>query len=171
MAWQHLKRYEDELRARESSAFDDNQWYRFGRSQNIDKQELTKLIVAQTVPGMRVCYDVNGEFYLNNVRVNGILPHNKASGWYLLGILNAPVYDFVFKRVAKAKAGGYYEANKQFIAPLPIPNASKEEQKEVMALAQSLQELHTKKRDVLRDIQKRLESTQCEDDTRTPEWV
>ena len=73
--------------------------------------------------------------------------------------------------MAKAKAGGYYEANKQFIAPLPIPNASEEEQGEVIALAQSLQELHTKKRDVLHDIQKRLESTQCEDDTRTPEWV
>jgi hypothetical protein len=72
-AWAYLSRYETELRAREGSSFDDEQWYRFGRSQNIDKQRLKKLGVAQTVPEMRVFYDSEGRFCLNNVRVNGIL--------------------------------------------------------------------------------------------------
>jgi hypothetical protein len=123
-AWAHLCRWEQELRKRESNAFDDKTWYRFGRNQNIDKQEDAKLIVAQTVPEMRVCADLDGTKYLNNVRVNGILPADATDQLYLLGVLNGPVADFVFRRIGKPKQGGWYEANRQFIAPLPIPQAS-----------------------------------------------
>jgi len=72
-AWEHLHKWEKELRRRESNGFDDDEWYRFGRNQNLDKQDIPKLIVAQTVPEMRVCADYQGTSYLNNVRVNGIL--------------------------------------------------------------------------------------------------
>jgi len=41
------------LRERENKAFDDTTWYRFGRHQNINKQEDRKLIVAQTVKKAR----------------------------------------------------------------------------------------------------------------------
>src|SRR5690606_10866905 len=77
-AWAHLGKYEEALRGRESNGFDDDDWYRFGRNQNIDKQDKKKLIVAQTVPHMRVSSDENGDFSLNNVRVNGILPADDA---------------------------------------------------------------------------------------------
>ena len=46
MAWAHLRKWERELRGRESNAFDDDKWYRFGRSQNIDKQDFSKLVVS-----------------------------------------------------------------------------------------------------------------------------
>jgi hypothetical protein len=39
----------------------------------------------------------------------------------------------VFRRIAKVKAGGFFEANRQFIAPLPIPPASREERAAVAA--------------------------------------
>lgn len=130
-AWAYLKTYEPVLRAREAkrdqqneiaaAPFDDHEWYRFGRHQNLDKQDIRKLIVAQTVPNLRVCYDDSATMYLNNVRVNGIVPAEDTDPLFLLGVLNAPVADFVFRRIAKVKAGGFYEANKQFIAPLPIP--------------------------------------------------
>jgi hypothetical protein len=170
-AWEYLKSYESSLRSRESGKFDDDQWYRFGRHQNIDKQELEKLCVAQLVPAMRVCYDSEGEFYFNNVRVNGIIPVDIGTGWFLLGILNAPLCDYIFKRIAKPKAGGYYEANKQFIAPLPIPEATESEKAQVVELAMTLQELHTMRRDLTLMIDKRLESAQCEDDKRDAGWL
>src|SRR5690349_10154906 len=88
MAWAHLRRWERELRRRESNAFDDGDWYRFGRNQNIDKQDVAKLIVAQTVPEMRVCGDYLGAFYLNNVRVNGILAASGTDQSFLLAVLN-----------------------------------------------------------------------------------
>ena len=67
--------------------------------------------------------DDEATLYFNNVRVNGIIekPRSKYSLWFLLGMLNSHPLDFVFRLTAKPKDRGYFEANKQFIAPLPIP--------------------------------------------------
>jgi hypothetical protein len=142
----------------------DDSWWAYNYPKNLDKQELQKLGVAQTVPGMRVFFDEHGEFYFNNVRVNGIVPANLDDAWFLLGILNAPVADFVFRRIAKPKAGGYYEANKQFIAPLPIPPTTFKQKQEVGELAKRLQELHTARRAKLLLIEQRLSSEQTTED-------
>lgn len=146
-AWAHLRSWERELRARERDSFDDDAWWRFGRNQSLDKQEISKLIVAQTVPEMRVCADTGGAVYLNNVRVNGIVAARDVDHAYLLGVLNGPVADFVFRRIGKPKSGGYFEANKQFIAPLPVPRALPEDQRVVAAMARNLQALWTARRD------------------------
>ena len=179
-AWAYLRKHETTLRTREkfsepledrSGPFDDDQWYRFGRNQNIDKQELAKLGVAQTVPGMRVFADPDGELYLNNVRVNGILPASPPDLFFLLGVLNSKVVDFAFRRIAKPKSGRYFEANKQFIAPLPIPDASHAQKAEVAKRAKLLHDLHTAHRDRIVDLQRRLESAQCVDEAREPSWL
>ncbi len=170
-AWAYFRNFEKVLRERESGKFDDAQWFRFGRNQNMDKQDLPKLGVAQTVPGMRVFYDSDGEFYFNNVRVNGIFASEKQDTWFLLGILNSPVVNFVFKRTAKAKEGGFYEANKQFLAPLPVPDATDDQKKQVGNLAKELQELHTSRRDKMLLTEKRLQSAQTEADKRSPQWI
>ena len=173
LAWSYLCANQVDLRKRENNSFDDDAWYRFGRNQSIDKQEHPKLIVAQTVPSLRICNDNQGQFYLNNVRVNGILTPSADVAWYLLGILNAPVCDFVFRRTAKDKEGGYYEANKQFIAPLPIPDASPEQRAEVGARARELQELHTLRRDTIAKLDQRLHSAQTSPVSPAPkeEWL
>jgi hypothetical protein len=158
--WAYLRSHEKQLRRREGGRFDNEQWYRFGRHQNLDKQELPKLCVAETVPSLRVSYDASGAFYLNNVRVNGILPTDINYGWYLLGILNAPVCTFVFQRLAKPKIGGWFEANKQFIAPLPVPEATSEQQQQVADMAERLQELHSHRRDLIAAVEERLHSPQ-----------
>jgi hypothetical protein len=165
-AWSYLTSYREELRLREArrdrsgsvieAPFDDEQWYRFGRHQNLDKQEIVKLIVAQTVPRMRVCLDDTATMYLNNVRVNGIIVSDKQDPWFILGVLNSRIVDFVFRRIAKVKDGGYFEANKQFIAPLPIPVASKKDRDTVATRAKELQSAHTKRRDILSEIERRL---------------
>jgi hypothetical protein len=155
-AWRHLRKWERELRRRESNSFNDDAWYRFGRHQNIDKQDIVKLIVAQTVPKMRVCADYDAAWHLNNVRVNGILPTSGVDISFLLGVLNGTVADFVFRRIGKPKQGGWYEANKQFIAPLPIPNASSEARAKVARKARTLQARWTHRRDLLREAEARL---------------
>jgi hypothetical protein len=53
-----------------------------------------------------------------------------------------------------------YEANKQFIAPLPIPDASPEQRMEVGTRARELQELHTLRRDTIAKLDQRLHSAQ-----------
>lgn len=173
-AWKHLCRYETELRAREHSAFDDDQWYRFGRNQNIDKQRLPKLGVAPTVPEMRVFFDSTGEFCLNNVRVNGVLVDD-AYAWFVLGILNSRVCDFVFRRISKPKeprpSGAYFEANKQYIAPLPIPTVTDPQRDQVTELSKKLQSLYSMRRDTIESIDQRISSSQMTPDRKEPQWI
>lgn len=154
-AWAYLKSFEKELREREGKKFDDDQWYRFGRHQNLEKQELPKLLVAQLVPELRLSFDDRGKFYINNVRVNGILPRSD-NGWFLLGVLNAPVTNYLFKWHGKPKDNGYFEANKQFIAPLPIPKADRAGKVALSALAKGMQERRTRQVELRADLQERL---------------
>ena len=186
-AWKYLQSWEKELRHREAkldangdfeldkqgnpakAPFNDDKWYRFGRQQNLDKQQIQKLIVAQTVPSLRLCLDQAGDKYINNVRVNGIRAKTEQDLWFLLGILNNKVCDFVFRRIAKVKAGGYYEANKQFISPLPIPPAGMPERDDVVSRAQSLQAKHTARRDLLDQIARRMDAVKIK--IRTEGWL
>lgn len=148
-AWAYLGSCEPELRARERGRFDDPRWYRFGRSQNIARQERAKLCVAQTVPHLRVCFDRAGGHVLHNVRVNGVLVDSPETGWFVLGVLNGPVCDYVFRRVAKPKAGGFFEANKQYIAGLPIPRTTAAQRGEVATWAEQLQARWTERRELI----------------------
>ena len=62
----------------------------------------------------------------------------------------------MFRRIAKPFRGGFRSANKQFIAPLPVPDASPEEQAEIAAMARALQDGWTRRRDLLVAAQDRL---------------
>ena len=157
-AWAYLLSFEAELRGRERDSFDDDKWYRMGRTQNLDKQEVPKLLVAQLVPGLRLAFDDQGKFYANNVRVNGIIPRGD-NGWYLLGVLNSPVSNYVFKWLGKPKDNGYFEANKQFIAPLPIPVADRTGRAGLSALAKGMQERRTRRVELRAQLDERLGST------------
>ncbi|WP_457313377.1 Eco57I restriction-modification methylase domain-containing protein [Sphingomonas sp. UYAg733] len=157
-AWKYLRQFEPELRAREGKKFDDAAWYRMGRNQNLDKQQLPKLLVAQLVPDLRLAFDDSGQFFINNVRVNGILPRGD-NGWFLLGMLNAPVSNYIFKWLGKPKDNGYFEANKQFIAPLPIPHADRTSRAALSALAKGMQQRHTQRVDLRTRLDERLATT------------
>jgi len=145
----YLKSWEKELRARENSAFDDDAWYRFGRNQSIDKQDCTKLVVPRLVENLKCCLDDGGRIYLDNVDVGGVLAASGVEPGYILGVINGPVANFVFRATAKPFRGDYRSANKQFIAPLPIPNATPEQRAAVAGPAQSLQHHWTRRRDLI----------------------
>ncbi len=134
----------------------DERWYRYVYPKSLDKHSKPKLLVAQTVPSLRVCFDESGDFTPNNVRVNAILPADTVNPWFLLGVMNAPVADWVFQRIAKPKDAGWFEANKQFIVPLPIPQADHSQQANVARRARELQHLHTLRRDLLARIARRV---------------
>lgn len=157
-AWAYLRSFEAELRGRERGSFDDDKWYRMGRTQNLDKQEVPKLLVAQLVPELRLSFDAGGKFYVNNVRVNGIIPRND-NGWFLLGILNSKITDYIFKWFGKPKDNGYFEANKQFIAPLPIPRTDRAGRAGLSALAQGMQGRRTRRVELRAQLDERLTST------------
>lgn len=170
-AWSYLAGFEDALRAREGRKFDDESWYRFGRSQNLDKQHLPKLLVPRIVLRLFAALDSSGSCCLDNVDVNGILVHDEVDALYLFGLLNANVTNFIWRRSAKPFQNDYRAANKQFIAPLPIPHADEAQKRVVGAKARALEDLHTRRAGAMGRLDKRLGSLQCEDDTRDEAWL
>jgi len=151
----------DRLKERDSGSMNvPTGWYGYTRPMNLHLQGRPKIGVPQTVQKLNAFFDSQGEFCFNNVRVGGILVPDEITGWFLLAVLNSPVPNWVFKRIARPKAGGYYEANKQFIAPLPIPDAATDEREKVGDFARKLQELHTLRRDTITKLDQRLHSTQ-----------
>jgi hypothetical protein len=105
---------------------------------------------------LRFTYDENGAFFLTGGRVDGVVPSEEIDPLFLLGILNGSVCDFVFRRIGRIKQGGWYEANKQFIAPLPIPNAAVQLRADIATRAHRLQERWTNRRDILQQAADRL---------------
>ncbi len=156
LAWAYLRAHEAELRARESGKFDCDDWYQFGRNQNIDKQDEPKLIVPRLVASLKVAMDEDGEVYCDNVDVGGVIPRDVADLPYLAGILGAPVTNELFGWFSKPFRGDYLSANKQFIAPLPIPRASDADKAAVAALARRLQAATTERERLRRALADRL---------------
>ena len=173
LAWAFLRSHEATLRGRESKKFDDEAWYRFGRNQNIDKQEFPKLLVPRLITRLFCAMDLEGACYLDNVDVGGILCAETDELPYLAAVINSPVCNFVWRRISKPFQNDYRSANKQFIAPLPIPDASQEDRVEVGKRAWELQELHTRRRELVEKIENRLRSPQTVplSPAPGPEWL
>ncbi|MCA3718706.1 MAG: Eco57I restriction-modification methylase domain-containing protein, partial [Brevundimonas sp.] len=157
-AWRHLERWRIELGAGTGSAAAENRYWSYTYPKNLGVQNSAKLIVGQTVPEMRVSADFSGTFFMDNVRVNGIISRDETSLSMTLGALNGSLVDFVFRRLGKPKLGGWFEANKQFIAPLPIPKVGEAERGEVARRARALQAGWTERRDLLTAARDRLGS-------------
>ena len=155
-AWDYLSRHEEDLRARENSKFDDDEWWRFGRSQNIGRQSVQKLMIPRLVSRLACSVDLLAYYYLDNVDVGGIGTAPNISPYYLSSVMNSRATNFVFQRVSKPFRGKFRSANKQFIAPLPIPFGPDKERRELAQGAERLQQLYTEQRDALTDIHSRL---------------
>ncbi|MDQ6704020.1 MAG: hypothetical protein M3Z96_13515 [Pseudomonadota bacterium] len=160
--------YDTELRAREATRdregniveapFDDNRWYRFGRHQNIDKQGVPKPIVPRLVARLLCFVDARGDYSLENADVGGVELAVGVDPFFIAGLINSKILNFVFQRISKPFRGNYLSANKQFIAPLPIPDASSEQAADVARRARNLQESHTARRDKLVYLSRRMEA-------------
>jgi hypothetical protein len=170
LAWRYLRANEASLRARENDTMDvEGLWWGFVYPKNLDKHCLPKLAVSQTVRNLEITADLDGTFSFNNVRVNGILADDRDHLLYVLAVLNAPVANWVFHRIAKPKSGGFFEANKQFVAPLPVPIASVEQKQWVASRALELTALYSQLRNLKRDVEHRLEV--CDSERRSEDWL
>ena len=127
----YLGEHEGALRGREHGKMDHSDWFAYVYPKSLGKHDLPKLGCAATVAHLEVAADPEGVAYFHNVRVNGILPASDGpSLWTLLLLLNSRPVDWYFRRIAAEHANGYFAANKQFIAPLPIrvPDAGQAEE-------------------------------------------
>lgn len=168
-AWAYLQGHEETLRAREGGKFNNDDWYQFGRSQNIGKQNVEKIIVPRLVMSIACAVDPHGQYYLDNVDVGGVGAARNVSPWFLAAVMNAQAADFAFRRISKPFRGDFRSANKQFIAPLPIPKAPPEDQAALAQDAERLQVLHDQRRQALADIAGRMGAVRIR--PRPVEWL
>jgi len=123
---------------------DHDAWYSYVRHQNLTLHDRPKLGVAATVRRLELACDSEGSVYFHNVRVNEILLEEAAPPvWYALALLNSRLLDFVFRRGSARHANGFYAANRQFVAPLPIRVGSTDVVESLSTTARKLAERHT----------------------------
>jgi hypothetical protein len=103
------------------------------------------------------------------VDVGGVVIAENEDPFFIAGILNSQVVNFVFRRISKPFRGNYLSANKQFIAPLPIPNVSNDDREAVASKARGLQAAHTMRRDILTRIERRLSTARTR--SRPETWL
>jgi hypothetical protein len=171
--WHYLQHHEKALRSRESHKFDGPGWHQFGRNQSIDKQEIPKLMIPRLVTKLFCAIDASGTFFLDNVDVGGVVATAPEDLHFLAAILNAPPANFVWRRISKPFQNDYRSANKQFIAPLPIPHADAAQKLDIGQLASELQQLHSAYRDEVQELTRLLHHEQMLPDTarQTPYWL
>ena len=111
------------LEKRASHHGDDKAWHRFGRSQNLHKQCIPKVCVPYLTVELAATLDESGDFYLDNVHVQGVVFKSAYSEYdmrYLVGLLNSRLLRWYFRRVSLPFRGNYRAANKQFLDILPF---------------------------------------------------
>ncbi len=152
--WQYLGENEKALRGRERGKMDHDGWYGYVYPKSLDKQELPKLLVPRLLRSLFAANDFKGTMAIDNVDVGGVLPKSEWNPWYLLGAINSQALDFTWRKTAKFFRGGYHSANKQFIAPLPIPKTRST--KPVAGLARKLADLCEQEAMLRRSVCRRL---------------
>jgi len=149
---QYLLEYKKILGNRENGKFKDSEWYRFGRNQNIDKQQFKKICVPRLVKRVQAILDLGGTYYLDNVDVGGLTLKDDSDNnyMYILALLNSKLLSFYLTRISTPFRGGFYSCNKQYLSKLPIRTidfsnpAEKAQHDKLVALVEDMLELQKK---------------------------
>ncbi len=117
----YLCEHEETLRGRERGKMDHDDWYAYVYPKSLGLNDSVKLGVPRLCERLRASADPDGDIYLDNVDVNGVIASEQGpSVWELAVLMNSRLLDFLFKLQTVPFRGNYMSANKQFIAPLPI---------------------------------------------------
>lgn len=96
-------------------------WYELWNNRDSTKFEKDiKIITAEINKENNFCIDL--EKIYGNTKIYTIIlkSENKDDYYYILGLLNSKVLDYIYKKISVPKAGGFYAYKKQFMELLPI---------------------------------------------------
>jgi len=115
--YNHLLQFKDKLVARNTAETGIRyEWYalqRFG-SNYYTEFEKPKIVIPAIVKWASYSFDQTGVYSSDKT---SIIPKND---YYLLGLLNSKVLDFVMHAISSTKQGGYYEYKPMYVSKLPI---------------------------------------------------
>lgn len=151
----YLNQFKVELSKRDVQPKGGNEWYRYGRSQNLTKFKGREKLIVKVLSLEPVFTHDDSDLMFTG---GGNGPHYgvslkddiKFSIHYLQALLNSPITDLFVKPSSSIFRGGYFSYGKQFIQDLPIilPDLSDDKQKkthdEIVKLVKNLISLTTK---------------------------
>jgi type I restriction-modification system DNA methylase subunit len=148
-AWAYLCQNKKLLADREHGKFKSTGWYQL-YPKNLDLWEQPKILVPYMVTRLGAYYDTEHKYFVNVT--TGGFGVTMASGAcdlrYISGLLNSRLLDWMIKHLSTTFHGGYFAANKQFLARLPIrvldlnDRNDKTRHDRVVLLVDSMQTLH-----------------------------
>jgi len=142
--WSFFQNHEDELKGREGGKWEGvEDWWAFGRSQNLAKMEPDKIMTNILSDYNRFAVDTEGEYYFiggGNAGGYGVdlmeeYAPSSDDHLYFVALLNSSVLEYYHKHIAPIFGGKYYSYNKRYLEPHPIvlPEDAPDEMVEGMA--------------------------------------
>ena len=131
LAYDYLRQNKKVLEEREEGRFSGNEWYAYGRLQNVDLMLLPKILVPDIANFASFAFDEAGEFAFASGYGITLKADAKESSAYLLGLLNSRLLDYYLKQVSTTMRGGYFRYFTQFIEQLPIKRIDPKNKREV----------------------------------------
>ncbi len=133
---EYLLPYRDRLQQRATSA--NHAWYELQQPQMgiYPEFEKPKIVYPDISPHMPFAYDVDGYFGANTFY---FIPTNDL---FMLGILNSSVSEFFYQQISSLVRGDFLRMFSQYIAQIPIPDASPSERASIERIVQQLLDLH-----------------------------
>lgn len=120
MAWNFFKAHEEKLRSREGGRWkESDEWWEFGRPQNLEKFEIPKIIFAHISTDATFMLDEVGTWYYKTAYSVLLGDEYRDLTEEMACQLNSKALDFYFKHITTVKMGGYYEYRSQYVEKLP----------------------------------------------------
>jgi len=173
--WEYFKQNKSLLEARENGKWKHEQWYAFGRNQNLTEMNREKILAPSIANGACFTFDSKDFFYFMGSGGGGgggygitLKPEEKMSYHYLLGLLNSALSTFYLKKISSTFRGGYIALNRQYIEQIPIRTinfadpADKARHDRMVTLVMQMLDLNKKIQDVRLEQDKTLLSRQIE---------
>ncbi len=145
--WKYLNKCSQFLKDREGGKWNIEEWWQYGRNQNIAEMGTEKIILQVLSKYGSYDYDPDASCAIvggGNAGGYGISLTKGGIGYlYLLGLLNSKVLNYFVRQVSTTFRGGFYSYAKRFIEKLPI-NTPKDKAKhdKMVLLVETMLELN-----------------------------
>jgi len=122
--WGYLKSKEEQLRNREGGKMDHEKWYEFGRLNNLDEFEQSKILTPEMSNGCNFTYDSNGLYHTTMVYSFILDDNGEIDDKYLLSILNNNLLWFFLSNTGGGNVmrGGYFRFKTDYLNPFSVPD-------------------------------------------------
>ena len=118
---EYLRECKTRLDERENGRFKGENWYCYGRPQNMDRFEVPEKIVLPDVTNRGTCFlDRERRWLLDTAYAITLKSNTSLDLRYILAILNSPLLTYFLKETGTALRGGYFRMKTAYLNPFPI---------------------------------------------------